>query len=282
MNKVQNIYFQNKDLLNEKIRHIKLQGLDSLHVVSDFDRTLTRCFLKGRKVPSIVSLIREGNYLTPDYSAKAFALYDKYHKIELDESWDYDYRYNKMYEWWKLHEELLVKSGLHKNVFEDILQKHPRMFRSGVDKFLKFLHINSIPLLIFSSGLGDMILGYLAKENKLTPNVHILSNIFEFDKQGYAIGFRGDIIHTMNKSETKIRDEKYKQLIANKKNVILLGDIIGDLGMINDMDSNIIIKIGFLNEDIENNLELFISKFDIVVTNDGTMSVINNLLDELK
>ena len=93
--------------------------------------------------------------------------------------------------------------------------------------------------------------------------------------------YKNGIIHVMNKSETKIEDKKYRDLISQKNNVILLGDSLGDLGMVNDLDTNLIIKIGFLNEDVENKLELYKSQFDVVITNDGSMKYINKLMDEL-
>ena len=278
---MEQVYFHNKELLQQKIKEIKSQGLDKLHLVSDFDRTLTKCFYDGKKIPSAIALIREGGYLTEDYPKKAFALFDKYHPIETDESLDYDFRFKKMQEWWETHEKLLIKSGMHKNVINDILERYPKMFRDGTIPFLDYLNSHKIPLLIFSSGIGNLIEGYLKKENKLTPNIHILSNNFDFNSEGFAKGYKNGIIHVFNKSETKIEDKQYRDLISKRNNVILLGDSLGDLGMVNDIDTNIIIKIGFLNEDVENKLALYKSKFDVVITNDGSMNYINELLDEL-
>jgi 5'-nucleotidase len=278
---MEQVYFHNKELLQQKIKEIKSQGLDKLHVVSDFDRTLTKCFLNGKKIPSAIALIREGGYLTKDYPKKAFALFDKYHPIEIDDSLDYDFKFKKMQEWWKSHEKLLIKSGMHQKVIDDIIEKYPKIFRDGAFDFLDFLSSHNIPLLILSSGIGNLIEGYLKKENKLTPNIHILSNTFNFNSQGYATGYKNGIIHVMNKSETKIENKKYRDLISQRNNVILLGDSLGDLGMVNDLDTNLIIKIGFLNEDVENKLELYKSKFDVVITKDGSMNYVNKLLDKL-
>ncbi len=275
------VHLHNKKLLQQKIKEIKAQGLNTLHIVSDFDRTLTKSFINGKKIPSTVALIREGGYLTKDYPKKAFALFNQYHKVEVDDTLDYNFKYNKMQEWWEAHEKLLIESGMNKKVIDDIVENHPKMLREGTTQFLDYLHKNNIPLLIFSAGIGNLIEGYLKKENKLTPNIHILSNTLKFDEKGNATGYKNKIIHTMNKSETKIKDKKYKNLIKKRNNVILLGDSLGDLGMVNDLDTNIIIKIGFLNENIKAKLELYKSKFDIVITNDGPMTYINNLIKEL-
>ena len=61
-----NIHINNEPLLQEKIKGIKSEGKEKLHVVSDFDRTLTKSEIDGRRIPSAISLIREGGYLTPD------------------------------------------------------------------------------------------------------------------------------------------------------------------------------------------------------------------------
>jgi 5'-nucleotidase len=51
--------------------------------------------------------------------------------------------------------------------------------------------------------------------------------------------------------------------------------------MVNDLDANYIIKIGFLNQDIENRLELYKDKFDIVIAGDNSMDYVNKLLQKL-
>jgi len=278
---MENIYFHNKNILEDKIKRIKKQGLNKLHVVSDFDRTLTRATYNGKKTPSGIALIRQGGYLSSDYPKKAFALFDKYHPIEIDESLDYQYRYNMMQEWWEEHEKLLIESKMHKSVIADIIEKKPKLFRDGSDDFFDFLYEKKIPLLIFSAGIGNLIENYLKKKSKLRDNIHIIANTFLFDSQGYATSYENGVIHTLNKSETKIKNPKYKKMVSKRNNVILLGDSLGDLGMINDLDVNCIIKIGFLNKEIESKLELYKSNFDIVIVGDGSMNYVNKLLKKL-
>jgi cytosolic 5'-nucleotidase 3 len=278
---MENVYFQNEEILLQKIRQIKLRGANKLHVVSDFDRTLTNCMYEGKKIPSAIALIREGGYLTKNYPTEAFALFDKYHPIEMDDSLDYDYKSAKMQEWWESHEKLLIKSGMHKQIIDDILQRYPRVFREGTHQFLDYLQAKNIPLLIFSAGVGNLIEGYLKKEGKLTSNIHILSNTFNFNSEGYATGYKNKIIHSLNKSETILEDENFKELISQRNNVILLGDSLGDLGMVSNENKNVIIKIGFLNEDVERKIDLYKIKFDVVITNDGTMDYVNKLLNDL-
>ncbi|MFP4515051.1 MAG: hypothetical protein ACLFNO_03565 [Parcubacteria group bacterium] len=278
---MENIYFHNKKSVVDKIKTIKSQGLDKLHVVSDFDRTLTKATRNGKKIPSGIALIRQGGYLSSDYPEKAFALFEKYHPIEINENLDFKYRYKMMQEWWEKHQKLLIDSKMHKNVIDDIIEKNPKLFRDGSNEFFDFLQEKEIPILIFSAGIGNLIKAYLEKRNKLSNNVHIIANTFIFDSQGYATGYEKDIIHTLNKSETKIENQYYQKMISKRNNVILLGDSLGDLGMVNDLDVNCIIKIGFLNKEIETKLDLYKSNFDVVITNDGSMSYVNQLLQDL-
>lgn len=275
-----NIHIKNQETLREKIRKIKQDKTSKLHVVSDYDRTLTKCFYDGRKIPSTIALIREGKYLTKDYPKKAFELFDKYNPIELDDSLEYEYRYKMMEKWWREHEKLLVKSGMHQDIIKDITKKYPKMLREGATEFFNILYKENIPLLIFSAGIGNIIDEYLQKENLDTPNVHVLSNTFKFNKEGYAEKYKDEIIHLLNKTEDKIKNEAYKELIKNKKNIILLGDSISDIEMAKE-NGKTIIKIGFLNEKIQEKLELYKEKFDAVITNDADMTYVNKILKEI-
>lgn len=63
----------------EKIVKIKEAGHERLAVLIDFDKTLTKAYLNGKLFESIISVLREQNFLTDDYSEKAKALFAKYH-----------------------------------------------------------------------------------------------------------------------------------------------------------------------------------------------------------
>lgn len=267
------IYKSNE--LEKKVEKFKSEGLDNLHVVSDFDKTLTKCFLNGEKMISSFGLIRHENYLPQEYSNKAFELFNKFYPIEKDETLDYGYRYKKMEDWWKKHEKLLVESGFSKKIIDEIVEKHPRIFREGALQFFDLLSEHNIPLLIFSSGIGNLISGFLEREGKLKANVFIISNNFAFDKEGFATGYNGEIIHIMNKSESRIKG--YDEIVE-KNNVILLGDSLQDLKMVNNDKATI--KIGFLNEDKEK-LQVYRENFDVVITGDGSFESVNDLLREI-
>ena len=281
---MKNIAIPNKKALEEKIEKIKKSGIKALHVISDFDRTLTKAFVKGKFVPSLISVLRDGNYLTPDYAEKAHALFNKYHPIEASQEIPIEEKKEKMHEWWTSHFQLLIKSGLNKRDLERAVETGNVEFRKGAEKFLDILHDNNIPLVILSSsGLGgDAIEIFLRKHKRLYDNIHIISNVYEWDKKGNAIGVKEPIIHTLNKHEVELKNLPVYQEIKNRKNIILLGDGIDDLGMVEGFPYKTLIKVGFLNQDVDKLLTSYKENFDVVITNDSGMNYVNKLVKSLR
>ena len=108
-----NIVIDNKENLKRTKSLILQDSAKQLQVRSDFDRTLTYAHVDGEARPSIISVLRDGNYLTDDYAQKAHALYSKYHQIEKDPYISLNKKKKAMLEWWKKHFDLLINSGLN-------------------------------------------------------------------------------------------------------------------------------------------------------------------------
>jgi len=267
--------------LEEKIRKIKGDGGKHLHVVSDFDRTLTPMFIDGEKAETGVGQIRAGGYLSPEYVKEAYALKDKYHPIEIDETIPLAERSKKMQEWWETHLQVMIHHGLNKEVIEDIIRKRKIVPRPGSLEFYDLLHRSNIPLLIFSASAGDLIEGFLKQEGRHYNNIHIISNFYEFDENGLVRGYKSGIIHSFNKNEGQVKNHPYHEQIKRRKNCMLLGDSIGDLGMTEGLDHDTILRIGFLNENAERSLSAFAKKFDVVISDDGPMDYVNDLLKRI-
>ena len=97
-----------------------LGGFSNLFVISDFDRTMTKSFVKGKMVSSLISILRSENMLVEGYSEKAQALFKKYHAIEVDDSLSISEKIPFMEQWWGEHGQLLVDSGLNKKDLQTI------------------------------------------------------------------------------------------------------------------------------------------------------------------
>lgn len=277
---MKNIIISEPIKLEEIIRNISQDGKDKLHIIADFDGTLTKAFVNGKEIPSPIYVLRNGEYLTEDYSQKAHALRDKYYPIEIDPNISIGEKKGKMQEWWTAHSDLLIKSKLNKKDIEKIVKSEKIKFREGVSKFLDFLYRYNIPLIIMSSaGLGiEFIQIYFEDKKRFYDNIHIISNSFRWDKEGYAVSINKPIIHSMNKDETLIKEFPFYNLVKNRKNVLLLGNSLGDIGMVKGFKYNNLIKIGFLNTEIDKNLQKYKENYDVVILNDGGMNYINKLL----
>lgn len=259
------------------------EGSKNVHIVSDFDRTVTYGAIKeGKRTPTIISQLRFNNsYLGEEYSKKAHRLYEIYRPLEMDSNLPLKEKINKMNEWWEKHFDLIAKAGLTKELIKKVVNERPLNFREGLNFFLDYLSKRDIPIIFISAAPGDMLVEYLKQNNLLHSNIHIISNLYNFDNNGKVIDVKKPIIHTFNKTEVTVKDYPIYSFIENRKNVILLGDSIGDVGMVKGFDYNNLIKIGFLNNNIEENLESYKEHFDVVLTGDQNFDYINRLIQEI-
>ncbi|MDD5769950.1 MAG: hypothetical protein PHE25_03200 [Candidatus Gracilibacteria bacterium] len=282
---MQKTIISNQKYFEEILSKIKKDGLEKLHILADFDKTLTKAFSNGNdgKIrQSLISVLRSEGYLGEEYSKKAYELYDYYHPIEIDPNISLDEKKKQMAIWWNKHLDLLVSSKLHKKDIEKVVFSGLIEFRSGVKEFLKFLSKNNIPLIIISAnGLGsDSIKMYFEKQGFLTPNVQIISNEFSWDENGNVVGHSKKIIHVFNKDETVLKDfVEIHDLVENRKNVILLGDSLGDPHMIEGFLYNNLLKIGFLNEKEDELLEEYKKHYDVILTGDNDGEFLNSLFN---
>lgn len=176
----------------------------------------------------------------------------------------------------------MIDSGLNINHINQVVQAGRVRLREGIEDFFALLKQEGIPLVIVSSsGLGvESIRFILEHEGLMIDNIEIVSNRFIWDNQGNAIGVEKPIVHLANKDEVVLETEISLKL-DNRKNVVLLGDSIDDKKMIRDFEYDELITVGFLNESVEKNIDRYKKEFDVVITNDGTMKNINNLLTNL-
>lgn len=94
-----------------------------------------------------------------------------------------------------------------------------------------------------------------------------------------AVGFTDPLIHVMNKN---ICCEISKDSINKRRNCIVLGDMVDDCTMIEDMDLDVVLKVGYLNTNEVERLPRFLDVYDIVVTNDESFEWLYKLLKLIK
>jgi len=185
--------------------------------------------------------------------------------------------------WWDEANDLLVAQKCYISTFESMVQRSNVGFRETTMAFFELLERAEVPLLIFSAGIAELIDRVILHFMKKTySNAHVVSNHVKTDKDGLIIGFAEPVIHTFNKNEMSISHSKtttWFESVSHRQNVILVGDSLGDAGMATGV-SNIgtIIKIGFLNHDIDKNLQHYKTVYDVLILNDGTFDFVLELV----
>ena len=280
--------------LKDKISIFKKDGFENLIIVIDFDCTLTKGYNKDGSRVSVISILRNNDFISFDYQEKAKALFVKYHPIEIDPNISFEDKKDAMRKWWTEHFDLLAKSGVDKKLIEEISKREDLIcLRDGFDDFFNFQKEYNIPTLIFSSaGVGDVIKLHLEYIDRLNKDIHIITNFWDYNDDGKFVGIKGKVIHGMNKGVDILRGSVFYEKYKNKKNIILLGDSMSDLNMVEGFNYENIITIGFFNQSNTNGFvkdqksfddmrDKYYDKFDIVIEGDGDMSKVNELLKKL-
>lgn len=261
------VYINNE----EKIKNIEF-NLANYYVVADFDKTLT----KGTS-DSTWGVMANANSISTEYSAKRKALYTKYRPIEIDMTITDEEKSKAMDEWWRAHINLFYEYNLNEKAVKDSIAGGGLEYREGAKEFINKMHSLNIPVIIISAGIGNVIEEFLRKENDYFDNIKIVSNFIEFEN-GYIKRIIGDTIHALNKNIISL-DNNSKELLKSRDNILLLGDGVADLKMVDEKDLSRTISVGFLDEKIDENLEFYNKGFDIVITNQGSFEEVNKILN---
>ena len=135
----------------------------------------------------------------------------------------------------------------------------------------------------------------------------IISNRMKFNDDNVCVGWKGEIIHSLNKryetvaveiekrDNERIKEEEATGMIKqggdddddnnNKKmscrsNILLLGDHTADIRMSVGMkDIKTQLSVGFLNDKIEERRSLYASIYDVVIEGDGTFEFIVHIVN---
>ncbi len=257
-------------------------GADKLQLVVDFDNTLTRVHRDGQALDNSWGVMENSPLLPADYTGRCQALKNKYIPIEIDPHLSVEAKVPHIVEWYTKGNELLQSCKVNRNMFPDMVRASNVELREGTNGMLDKLQKASVPVLVLSAGLGDLLVEVLKQKKALSDNVKVVSNFMTFDDDGVVSGIDGEMIHTYNKNENAIHDSPYFKKIEHRHNIILLGDSEGDLHMADGVEAvEAILKVGFLNNNIEKKLGDYEKLFDVVLVDDQTMSVPSKLVDQI-
>lgn len=277
-----NVHIANINRVNEVIKKFISDGPSKLQVISDFDHTLSSHTYNNISCPSCYSILDNSLLLPEDFRSRAAELRNIYYPIEIDPNLETEQKIPKMVEWWTEVRENLARSRISKDSLKQMVAESSARLRDGCDILFQNLEQHNVPLLILSAGLGDIIHEILEQKSKVYSNMKIVSNFMKFDEQNLMIGFEGDIIHTFNKNENAVHKSEYFEQLKARSNIILLGDSLGDLHMAEGAEENSVqLKIGYLNEKVEEALEKYKKSYDIVLAQTENMDLANTIISRI-
>lgn len=268
--------------VQEIVSALRRGGGDRLQVISDFDMTLSRFAYNGQRCPSSNNILDNSKIISEDCRKELTELFHHYYPIEIDPHRTIKEKLPHMVQWWSKAHSLLCQQRIQKFQIAQVVGESTAMLREGYKMFFDTLYHNNIPLFIFSAGIGDILEEIIRQMKVFHPNIHIVSNYMDFSEDGFLKGFKGQLIHTYNKNSSVCENSSYFQQLRNKTNIILLGDSIGDLTMADGVPGvQNILKIGFLNDKVEERRERYMDSYDIVLEKDETLDVVNGLLQHI-
>ena len=255
------IYFNNQKKINELKQKM---NKDNICVFMDYDKTITANDSEDSWDASANKEIM-GENIKRDLEK----YYQEYGMIEFGYHINKDKREKYIVEWYDKCMDLYYQYGLTIEKLKDSIDNSQLILRKGAKDFLFKLYENHVPVIILSAGIGNVIEQCLKKEECYYNNITIISNFIKFDKNGNMIKFSDNMIHSLNKNIDKLSDYRLKEKIEEKEYRVVIGDLVEDIYMMGEYPESKSLKIGFLNKNVEENLEVYKKNFDIVLTEEN-------------
>ena len=258
------IHVNNKEKLKE------FSETNNFFVIIDFDHTLTTR-------ESIASMGIIPQFLGGECLKERIKIFEYYRPLELDYTIEENKKREIMREWAGKSFRLLSKYLTSQKIIEDALKDANIYLRLGAKEFLKDLYNKNVPVIIMSAGVGNLIKEFLKINGVLFDNMILISNFFEI-KDGKSYINTENLISSSNKNYSRVPQE-IRKVLNNKEKILLCGDIVEDIRMIDDEQINKTLTIGFLDYNIDNNLDIYNKNFDIVLTGDEDFYSIKEVLN---
>ncbi|MCU0652937.1 MAG: HAD-IB family phosphatase [Candidatus Pacebacteria bacterium] len=250
-----------------KLERLVLAGRDKLHLVLDFDRTLT---IRHKDDNAEVTTWRLLNTSLPlPRRETAARLYAKHRPPEargkMDEA--------EAIVWWSSVLNLYPGSGLRLPDLA-IKAKSEIPAREGANELFDACIAKGIPTVIISAGIKDII--DIWCENLGVRPTRVISTKLRCDDEGYICGWdRDSLVHILNKTE------KGKETLAgikkNRPNIFLVGDSLDDADMAQGSENVLRFIIDNPRSDDIRTQEFYdkiFDKFDFVLPGDSLLPLV--------
>lgn len=235
-------------------------------------------------------VIEHSSLMDEEYRRAVRELFREFYAKETDATLSDSEKTRAMEQWWSRAHELMINHKLRRGFLKPSLAEARLRLRPGVAELLKAAEAARVPVLVFSAGLQQIVELALRECGGLSANVDVVANRMRFadeaergggeggggcDDSALLVGFDPPLIHSMNKNFSMVpRNSAAAARHAERDCVLLLGDNPGDATMTNGLGTTTVLRVGFLNDNIENQRAKFLETFDAVVVGDGSMDIV--------
>ncbi len=109
--------------LEDKLNKIVEGGRSSVHIISDFDMTLTKYWHNGERSPSTHGLLNRYSRLGKEFKQRSDALYQKYYPMEVSNTIPYEDKVKAMVQWWNDAHDIVLQFKLTKEDLTKMVQE---------------------------------------------------------------------------------------------------------------------------------------------------------------
>eukprot|EP00903_Cladosiphon_okamuranus_P010506 g9937.t1 len=279
------VVFRDVEEFKRKRRALKAGGSDRLQIISDFDFTMTKFWVNGRRGDSCHAVIDNSGLLAESFHERTTQLRNHYYPLEVAPDLAYEEKFDMMVEWVTKAHEAMVEAGITKDILREAVAKSNLEFRPGHDELLRWVDQEGVPLLMFSAGIADVLEEAFRQhsEEPLPSTCRVISNRMAFDADGNMTGFVGECYHVFNKHASAAEVKPYFQTgeMRSRDLVLLLGDSLGDLNMAKGLDAEQVLTVGFLNDKVEERTEAYVKAYDVVILGDEGFDFVLSLLQDV-
>jgi len=234
---------------NEKRRSIVRDGIKCLHVVLDFDHTITAYVSPtGQKCLECHDVIQHGTY-------QPIERQDLFRSM-IDEVWSdqHNGKLRHISEWWIRFHDAIISQRLTKAEFQKATALSGILLRPGAVKLFAWLRKNQVKTTIVSAGISTVIEEVLKQnEIEIHEQAEIIANVPVWEENGSIVSFKEPLIHARNKEQvlktlgfSGINDE-----VGAPYNVVLAGNSIGDVLCLLGICHKHSLSLGFLHEKVK-------------------------------
>lgn len=259
--------------LEQKLGLFRNAGAKSVHLLLDFDRTITTS-INGEDDCTVWQVLHR--HLPAAGQAKYAELYSTYRPLEAAGTMTETQAIAWPSAVLDLFAEYKVNLGLIEKDFFNVVTLRP-----GVAELFKLCEQEGIPVVILSAGIRNVI-DLLLRMFDVSSSLTIATEL-EVDKDETIIGWQPEsLVHTFNKSESG--HAELEEIRRNRPNCLLIGDSQHDADMTDGEDTVLRIRIfdprSDEKKDIEDVKRETLQRFDMMTVS-KSFAPISKLLETI-